>query len=206
MKASLEPWPVQVMARVDSKPGRTSESERSLPEPLAQIYDKHFDFVWRNARRLGVPEASAEDVAQDVFLIVQRRLADFDGRVPIQSWIFGILVRVVRDHRRSYRRKGARHVPLEQEVTRQAGVSPGPTPVEQAERAERVRLLDRLLGELDEHKRALLILWKLEGWTLREIAELYGSNVNTIHSRLTVAQREFEQAYTRSQADRKDPP
>jgi RNA polymerase sigma-70 factor, ECF subfamily len=204
LKASLEPWPVHLIARDDAKPARTSE--RSLPATLAQIYDTHFDFVWRNARRLGVPEASADDVAQDVFMIVQRRLADFDGRASMQAWIFGILVRVVRDHRRSFRRKGARNVSLEQDFTRHVSAAPGPTPVEQAERAERVRLLDKLLGELDEDKRALLILSELEEWTLREIAELYGSNTNTIYSRLRAAKRAFEQAYARSQAGREDPP
>jgi RNA polymerase sigma-70 factor (ECF subfamily) len=86
-------------AQDDAK--KVATSGGSLPESLAQVYETYFDFVWRNARRLGVPEASADDVAQDVFLIVQRRISDCDGRSSMQAWIFGILVRVVRDHRRS---------------------------------------------------------------------------------------------------------
>lgn len=174
---------------------------RALPSHLAEIYDKHFDFVWSNARRLGVSEASADDVAQDVFMIVQRRIADFDGRAPIQAWIFGILMRVVRDHRRSFRRKGSRTVSLESDAMHEPrAVAPGPTPAELAERAERIRLLDHLLGQLDEDKRTLLILSELEEWTLREIAEFFDSNINTIHSRLRSAKRAFEQAYARSRA------
>jgi RNA polymerase sigma-70 factor (ECF subfamily) len=76
----------------------------------------------------------------------------------------------------------------------------GRTPIEQAERAEHARLLDRLLCELDEDKRTLLILSEIEEWTLREIAEYYGSNTNTIHSRLRAAKRAFELAYLRAQA------
>lgn len=197
MKA-LEQWPVPLIApdstRAVAAPGQ------ALPATLAQIYDTHFAFVWRNARRLGVPKANADDVAQDVFLIVQRRIGDYDGRASMQAWIFGILVRVVRDHRRSFRRKGARHVPLEPDALRDCSQPAEPTPSELAERSERVRLLDRLLGEIDEEKRTLLILSELEEWTLREIAELFGSNVNTIHSRLRAARRAFDQAYARLRA------
>jgi RNA polymerase sigma-70 factor (ECF subfamily) len=168
---------------------------RALPETVEQIYDAYFDFVWRNARRLGVPAASADDVAQDVFMIVQRRIADYDGRASMQAWIFGILVRVVSSHRRSYRRKGARNVPFDYELSCELTAAPELTPVEHAERAERTELLVRLLDELGEDKRTLLILSELEGWTLREIADLLGSNINTVHSRLRAAKRDFERAY-----------
>jgi RNA polymerase sigma-70 factor, ECF subfamily len=180
--------------------------EPSLPETLAQIYDAHFDFVWRNARRLGVEESSADDVTQDVFMIVHRRIAHYDGRASMRAWIFGILIRVVRDHRRSFRRKGARNVPFELATGHDANVAPVPTPVEEAERAERARQLERLLRELDDEKRTLLILSELEEWTLREIAELYGSNTNTIYSRLRAAKRALEQAYLRLQAGKEHLP
>ena len=204
MRASLEHWPVHLIARDDAK--TTAAPAVSLPDALAKIYDAHFDFVWRSARRLGVPESSADDVAQDVFMIVQRRIQNYDGRASMQAWIFGILIRVVRDHRRSFRRKGARNVPFEQDGASELGAAPGPTPIEQAERSEHARLLDKLLGELDEDKRTLLVLSEIEEWTLREIAEFYGSNPNTIHSRLRAAKRAFEQAYLRSQAGKEELP
>jgi RNA polymerase sigma-70 factor (ECF subfamily) len=204
LKSSFENAPLPFMARVDAK--GTAVSESSLPGTLAEIYEAHFDFVWRNARRLGVPEDSADDVAQDVFVVVQRRLADYDGRASMQAWIFGILIRVVRDHRRRFRRKGSRTVPLDQEGLNPFGAAPGSAPSELAEHAERVRLLDRLLSELDEDKRTLLILSELEQWTLREIAVFFDSNINTIFSRLKVAKRAFEQAYARSQTGKVELP
>lgn len=198
MKASSEPWRLHLIASEDAMD--THASCALLPDRMAQLYEDHFDFVWRNARRLGVPEASADDVTQDVFLVVQRRIADFDGRTSIQSWIFGILMRVVRDHRRSFRRKGARTVSLDHESTRHGGAIAYQGANEAVEHAERVRLFETLLAELDEDKRTLLILAELEQWTLREIAELFGSNTNTIYSRVRAAKRAFEQAYARSQA------
>jgi len=172
-----------------------------------QIYDEYSDFVWRNARRLGVPSSGAEDVVQDVFIVVQRRLPDFDGRTAIQSWIFGILVRVVGHYRRSYQRKDSRCVSLEQDARyHNTSLAGARSPSEQAENAERLRLLETLLGQLDEGKRTLLVLSELEGWTLREIAEYLGSNTNTVHSRLRAAKRAFEDVHRRWRAEKGDAP
>ena len=204
MKAAPEPWPLQLVAP-DGVEGAPARGE-SLPASLAQIYEEHFDFVWTNARRLGVPEAGADDVTQDVFLVVQRRIADFDGRAPMKAWIFGILVRVVRDHRRSFLRKGARNVAFEPESADPRAIAHGANANELVEHVERVRLFERLLAELDEDKRTLLILSELEQWTLREIAELYGSNISTIHSRVRAAKRAFEEAHARARAGKEGLP
>ena len=180
---------------------------RTATQSFEQIYGEYSDMVWRNARRLGVPASAAEDVVQDVFIVVQRRLPDFDGRTAIQSWIFGILVRVVHHYRRRYQRKDARCVSLEQVAGyNNVSLAGARGPAEQAENAERLRLLEHLLGQLDESKRTLLILSELEGWTLREIAEYLGSNTNTVHSRLRVAKRAFEELHRRWLAEKGDAP
>ena len=166
--------------------------KETLPTSVEEIYEDNFDFVWRNARRLGVPASSADDVVQDVFIVVQRRLRDFRGG-SVRAWILGILVRVVSDHRRAHRRKTGRWVPLEAEKM----VDPR-NPDELAERAERAQLLERLLHQLDENKRVLPVLADLEHWTLQEIADYFGSNINTIYSRLRAARRDFERAYLRA--------
>jgi RNA polymerase sigma-70 factor (ECF subfamily) len=140
-----------------------------------------------------VPEASVDDVVQDVFIVVHRRLGDFDGRVQLRAWIFGILLRVVGAHRRSFRRRAARCMPLPQDSV----VATDPTPSELAERSERVQVLEMLLGQLGEDKALLLVLSELEQWKLREIGELLGLSTNTVYSRLTAAKRDFDRAYAR---------
>ena len=191
MKASAEHWPAGCAVH-------DSERESNAPAPvlvgtMAEIYREHFYFVWRNARRLGVRDANLDDVVQDVFIVVHRRLADFDGRVQLRSWIFGILERVVRGHRRTFQRKSAPCVPFPYDSVS----APDPMPSEQAERSERVEVLEMLLGQLDEDKALLIVLSELEQWTLREIAEYTGSNTNTVYSRLTAAKREFDKLYAR---------
>jgi RNA polymerase sigma-70 factor (ECF subfamily) len=185
--------------------GGSAAGPRVPAASFTEFYAQHSAFVWRNARQLGVPASSADDVVQEVFIVLQRRLADFDGRTALRSWIFGILVRVARQHHRRFQRKDAQCVPLEQAAA-QERADGGLTPGEHAENAERVRLLETLLGQLDEDKRTLLVLSELEEWTLREIAEYFSSNTNTVYSRLLVAKRAFEDLHRRWLAEQGDLP
>src|SRR5579859_5834321 len=68
---------------------------------FAQVYEEHFSFVWRSARRLGAPDAVVDDVVQEIFVIVHRRLAAFEGRSSMKTWLYGIVLNVVRAHRRA---------------------------------------------------------------------------------------------------------
>lgn len=164
------------------------------------FYREHFAFAWRTVRRLGVDAAFVEDVAQEVFVVVHRRLGEFEGRSSAKTWLYGIVRRVVADHRRTLRRK-----PLGTGAEGEAydpATSPEDGPDASAERAERVRLLHRLLSGLDEAKREVFVLSELEGLTLAEIAEALDANPNTVASRLRAARREFEVAL--EQATRQD--
>jgi RNA polymerase sigma-70 factor (ECF subfamily) len=164
-----------------------------------EVYAEYFEMVWRAARRLGTPEASVDDVTQDVFLVLHRRLPEFDeARASLRSWIYGVVVRVVRDHRRTFRRKESRNVPLVTDAVSEAPVpSPAPAPSDVAERNEAFALLCALLDELDQDKRELLVLSELEEMTVPEIARVLGANVQTVYSRLRAARKAFDQAYAR---------
>jgi RNA polymerase sigma-70 factor (ECF subfamily) len=142
---------------------------------------------------LGIEGAATDDVAQEVFVVIHRRLRDFEGRSTAKTWLFGIVRRVIADHRRTLRRK-----PLGGPETFEAPSAPEQGPDASAERAERVRMLHRLLDQLDEAKREVFILAELEGLTIAEIAEALGANENTVASRLRVARREFEAALERT--------
>ena len=171
----------------------------SRPE-FATVYDEHFPFVWRSARRLGVDPSAVDDVVQDVFVVVHRRLADFEGRSSLKTWLFGILLRVVRDHRRTLRRKH----PKEGGDLEAIADTTSESPHESAEKAEGVRLLHALLDALDDDKREVFVLAELEQMTVPEIADATDSNVNTVYSRLRAARREFDAAVCRHHARRRD--
>jgi RNA polymerase sigma-70 factor (ECF subfamily) len=164
------------------------------------IYDTHVDFVWRNARRLGVDDAALDDIVQSVFLVVFRRLDDFEGRSSLKTWIYEILLHVVRDHRRSVRRKSpGGHNP--------DGVDPAmlSAPLEQrpdslADRADAARLVRELLDQLDDDKREVFTMAELEGLTQREIAEVLHEPAGTVASRLRTARADFERAALRARS------
>lgn len=171
----------------------------SRPETLVfdEVYREHFSFVWRAARRLGVRDASLDDVVQEVFVIVHRRLDSFEGRSSLKTWLFGIALRVVRDHRRAARRRPAEAA---------AAVDPDETrsttagPAEAAERSEAVRVLHALLDQLDDERREVFVMAELEQMPMPEIAETLGINVNTAYARLRIARQEFELALARHRA------
>ncbi len=64
------------------------------PPAFDDVYTAHVGFVWRIARTLGVPAAALEDAVQDVFVVVHRRLPEFEPRAAITTWLFAITRRV----------------------------------------------------------------------------------------------------------------
>lgn len=181
---------------------RGTERSRARPPVEARprtyvfeaVYEEHFEFVWRSLRRLGVPEASADDAAQDVFLVVHRRLDEFEGRSALRTWLFGIALRVARSHRRRFARKG-RHEPLPAEVAGDTEM-----PEETLERRRAADFLDQFLDSLDEDKRAVFVLAELEQMTAPEIETALGVKLNTVYSRLRAARKAFEAAVGRHHA------
>ena len=146
------------------------------------VYREHFAFVWRNLRRLGVAEAGLRDAAQEVFLVVHRRLPEFEPRSPLRAWLYSILRRVASDARRSERRHAASG-PGDADAL----ASPAAGPEQGAVHGQKLRLLISLLTELDDDKREAWILSELEGMTAPEIAATLGCNMNTVYSRVRVA-------------------
>lgn len=179
---------------------RTAEPARHVAPPFEVVYEQLFDFVWRSARRLGVADAGVDDVVQEVFLVVHRRLPEFEGRSTVKTWVFAIVLRVVSDWRRTQRRKGGLssfdQIAPDGEMLDERATSPEGA----LEQAEAVRLLHRLLDELDDDKRTVFVLAELEQTTAPEIADALGIPLNTVYSRLRAARIEFEKALARHRA------
>jgi len=166
-------------------------NSRSLT--LELVYREHFQSVWRLLRRLGVPAAVLDDAAQDVFLVVHRKLADFDPRAPLRSWVFAISVRVASEHRRRAGRMRAAQLEDVVPDTR-------PGPAELGELKQELQLLHDILGELDEDKRTVFVLSELEQLTAPEIAAVLGVNLNTVYSRQRAARKVFDASLHRRRA------
>lgn len=170
-----------------------------MPRPLAldAVYREHFKPVWRLLRRLGVAASQLDDAAQDVFLIVHRKLASFDSRAPLRSWVFAIAVRVASDYRRRAAR--GRTEPLDDAIAG-ALADQAEGPARRRELQESVEQLHEILAELDDKRRTVFVLSELEQLSAPEIASVLGVNCNTVYSRLRSARKSFEAAVCRRRA------
>ncbi len=155
-----------------------------------RVYQEHFAFVWRTLRRLGVREADTADAAQEVFLVVHRKLPEFEGRSMLTTWLFGISLRVARDR---LKRAHVRHETLDEEAVADHIDERGDVGA-QAERRESLAHLERVLGRLDLDQRAAFTLFELEGLPCDQIAAMMEVPVATIHSRLRLAREAFRKA------------
>lgn len=186
---------------IAADPPRASASGVVLREAVtyAQVYESNFDFVWRNARRLGLSDAVIDDVVQDVFVVVHRRLAEFQARSSIRTWLFGILLKVAKDHRRSERRRLAREQ-VSVEIAAIEGEPASGSPAEALAKKQAAAIVAQLLDALDDDKRAIFVSVELEQMSVADAAEAMGINTNTAHARLRAARQLFAQAVARHQA------
>ena len=171
------------------------------PRPsFAQVYEEHFSFVWRSALRLGAPAAIADDVVQEIFVVVYRKLNEFEGRSSVKTWLFGIVLHVVRTQRRSLRAKHPHALYPELSADPETLIDDRTGPHEAAVQAEAAQLVNQLLEALDEDKRAVFILAELEQMSAVEIARAVAIPLNTVYSRLRLARQEFAAAAARHRA------
>jgi RNA polymerase sigma-70 factor (ECF subfamily) len=168
---------------------------------FGEIYEAHFPFVWRTARRLRVPPSALDDVVQEVFVVIHRRLSERRDEGPIEGWIYGIVVNVTRAYRRTARKPGtpAVHLPANEEALNER-TDPAPQPDESAARTEALDALDAIFATLDEEKLEVLILADVEQIPVPRIAEALGIKLNTAYARLRMARQAFNEAAARHQA------
>jgi RNA polymerase sigma-70 factor (ECF subfamily) len=155
---------------------------------FAALYDEWFGEVARWLRALGAPDADNEDLAQEVFLVVRRRLHDFDGR-NVAGWLYRIASRQVAAHRRRrwFRSVVGRRPTVELDELPDAAASPAVA----LEKKDEQRLLWRLVEQLGEKRRATFVLFEIEGYSGEEIAAVQGIPVATVWTRLHHARKEF---------------
>jgi RNA polymerase sigma-70 factor (ECF subfamily) len=170
-----------------------SERLRSAKEaPLdtrdfASVYYHTYEDVSRWIRALGGPSSEQDDLIQDIYLIVHRKLAHFDGR-NLGAWLYRITAHRVRDFRRLW---WFRHVLGKDPLAIEKLESDDPNPVRAFEAAEKRRELERLLSKLSPPLRATFILFEIEGYTAEEIAGLQVISVNTVRARIHRARKKL---------------
>ncbi|MEM9453671.1 MAG: sigma-70 family RNA polymerase sigma factor [Myxococcota bacterium] len=161
------------------------------PRPaFVVLYREHAAMVRRALRQLGVPPGSLDDAVQDVFVVLHRRIDDWQRDRSLKNWLWGIARGVASGYRRSQRRRDRLQAALP------APEGPG-LPERGVARRQAGAILDDFLGSLDADKCAVFVLSEIEGRRGPEIAELLDVNLNTVYARLRAARKRFEAAMDR---------
>jgi RNA polymerase sigma-70 factor (ECF subfamily) len=153
------------------------------------LYERWFEAVSRWVAALGANDADREDVVQEVFMVVHRRLSDFDGQNEA-GWLYQIARRKVRDYRRLLWIKhlfGRNSVPVEGTM-----LWTNRGPFDDLDLKQKSLLLTHLLEKLNEDQRAAFVLFEIEGVGGEEIAALAGVPVNTIWGRIFKARKALQ--------------
>lgn len=195
----------EALRRAD--PQASPVGERDVPSgraELAAVYEAHFRYVWRCLRSLGVRDAQIEDALQDVFVVVQRKLVDFDGGAQLRTWLYAIALRIARKYRERGRREHSSLEDAQQslEAAPQSDLSLPASAEGAALSNERLALARAALEALDDDKREVFVLARVEQMSAPQIASIVGIPLNTVYSRLRAARLAFEAEVARRTATR----
>jgi RNA polymerase sigma-70 factor (ECF subfamily) len=177
-----------LLRMADGSPSTTAIGPDLRPA-FAALYQQHAGLVRRALRQLGVAPASLDDAVQDVFVVLHRRIDEYERDRSLKNWLWGIARGVASGYRRSERRRDRLHATLP------APEGPG-LPERGVARREAADILDDFLGSLDADKCAVFVLSELEGRRGPEIAEQLQVNLNTVYARLRAARQRFDAAMT----------
>ena len=163
------------------------------------IYERWFHETCRWLRAMGCADSELEDLAQEVFLVVRRRLGGFEGASP-KGWIYRIAYNVARAHRRRlwFRRVIFLGDSGQLEAIPERAAGPAET-LEQREAAHRV---EAVLSKMSAKRRRAFYLFEVEGYSSDEIAQLEGIPDATARTRLFHARKEFRQQLKKMEAKR----
>ena len=150
------------------------------------IYERWFDDVQRWLAAMGVAEADLDDVTQDLFIIVDRKLEGFDGG-NLPGWLYGIARRLAARHRR---RSWVKRLFVRRVAAEPSGPLP-PTPALLLEQKQGQQIVARALAGMSDKRRRVFVLFEIEGYTGEEIAALENAQLKTIWTRLHHARKDF---------------
>jgi RNA polymerase sigma-70 factor (ECF subfamily) len=170
-----------IVATSSDAPVATYDEPGLLPQTFERIYDERYADVERWVRAFGGRSSDIPDLAQEVFIVALRRLAEFEGS-NVAGWLYQITRRKMRDYRRL---SWIKHLFNERTASNHEWSTEMNTDqLAQLENQERAALMDRILNGLPAEQRAAFVLFELEGISGAEIAQLQQVPINTVWARI----------------------
>lgn len=187
-------------------PELIQRAQQGDSDAFATLFHSHKTRVYSLCLRMTNNAAEAEDLAQDAFLQVFRKLSTFRGDSALSTWLYRIAVNTVLMH---FRRKSPFRISLDEPIK---GDDNGrPARREYGSRDGRLETsvtrvaLARAISELPEGYRSIFLLHEVEGYQHREIAKLLGCSVGTSKSQLHKAKLRIRDLLSPTAAVRNSP-
>jgi len=139
-----------------------------------ELYERHVGRVYALCVRLTADPARAEELTQDVFIRAWRKIESFRGESEFSSWLHRLTVNLVLDRQRAEGRARARTRPLDVMLAPAASGPEGARWVD----------LERAIARLPERARVALVLYAVEGYAYREIAEAMGIAIGSVKAHI----------------------
>lgn len=174
----------------------TANPTRAERVEVGSLFDAHATLLLRVVRRLSGPGPHVEEIVQDTFLIAYRKGGVLAAHPEPKKWLCRTAMNLVRRHHRSQ----TRLLSLVRKFAREAEVDEPPTPVERQLKLERSQLVHRCLAALPSKQREAVVLYDMEDFDIRDIAEVLGVSANTVWSRIRHGRTRFKRAWMRQTA------
>jgi RNA polymerase sigma-70 factor (ECF subfamily) len=167
--------------------GKTLRDRRALDRALRDGLPAVLDVM----RLRGVPQDDREDAAQKALIRAFESIDSYDAERPFLPWLKTIAFRTASDHLRQLRTQRGREQLAGEE--RPDPMDPrAPNEEQMIRRYDAPRLLDECLAALSDERREVFVMGEIEDFSTEQIADVTGTNVNTVRSRLARAREDFE--------------
>ncbi len=154
------------------------------------LVERYQDRLFNTTYRLCGNYPDACELTQEAFLRALKGISGFRSEAKFYTWLFRIALNLTRSHRRRARRRSYRSLDQPDgtlELASQAsrlGAADCPDPVERASQAERNSKVTAALDRLGQQYKIAIVLRDMEGLNYREIAQIVGTPVGTVKSRV----------------------
>lgn len=146
-----------------------------------RLYSSHFRLVWSVVGQLGMRGAAREDAAQEIWIVVYRRLHTLDPEASERAWLCAISRKVVWRLRRNTQRFDARVAAFAE--------APWCPPADASTRYEAATTVQEALRSLSDAQRSVLVMTLVHGFTAPEVSAALELPLNTVYSRLRLARQ-----------------
>jgi RNA polymerase sigma-70 factor (ECF subfamily) len=159
-----------------------------------ELVRKHQYSVFNTIHRYVGDRSAADDIAQEVFVIVWNKAGTFKGKSSFATWLYRIVVnQCLQFRRRRQRRPAAISIDAMDAESPPDALQVG----DGREQAERTAAVRQALAELPDRQRIALVLSHYEGHTYSEIAEMMGTSVPSVESLIFRAKDELRRKLIR---------